>query len=110
MELIKENKEKKRSVYFNNGCYRKIWAYERSEWIHKHVKMLGHVMPNFVVGYGLDYIDYKVIPGTTANKLSFKRSVSKTLNTANSSGRTLNLLLDRSKIFKLVNSNVEIGI
>jgi RIO-like serine/threonine protein kinase len=68
MELIKENKEKKRSVYFNNGCYRKIWAYERSEWIHKHVKMLGHVMPNFVVGYGLDYIDYKVIPGTTANK------------------------------------------
>jgi RIO-like serine/threonine protein kinase len=67
MELIKENKEKHRLVYFNNDRYRKVWTIDRSDWIYQHVKKLRYVMPDFVLDYGVDYIEYKIIEGITAN-------------------------------------------
>ena len=68
MELIKENKDKNRKVYLVNNRHRNVWGYERNEWIYRHVKMLEYVMPGFVLNHGYDFIEYKIIEGTTANK------------------------------------------
>ena len=66
MELVKENKAKGRKVYFCGDRYRKVWE-NKLDWIYTHVKILNRVMPGFVIDYGNDYIDYKVIEGVTAN-------------------------------------------
>ena len=66
MELVKENKAKGRKVYFCGDRYRKVWE-NKIDWIYTHVKILNRVMPGFVIDYGNDYIDYKVIEGVTAN-------------------------------------------
>ena len=66
MELVKENKAKGRKVYFCGDRYRKVWE-NKIDWIYTHVKILNRVMPGFVIDYGNDYIDYKVIEGITAN-------------------------------------------
>ena len=66
MELVKENEAKGRKVYFCGDRYRKVWE-NKIDWIYTHVKILNRVMPGFVIDYGNDYIDYKVIEGVTAN-------------------------------------------
>jgi RIO-like serine/threonine protein kinase len=66
MELVKENKAKGRKVYFCGDRYRKVWE-NKIDWIYTHVKILNRVMPGFVIDFGNDYIDYKVIEGVTAN-------------------------------------------
>ena len=66
MELVKENKDKGRKVYFCGDRYKKVWE-NKLDWIYTHVKILNRVMPGFVIDYGNDYIDYKVIEGVTAN-------------------------------------------
>ena len=66
MELVKENKDKGRKVYFCGDRYKKVWE-NKLDWIYTHVKILNRVMPGFVIDYGDDYIDYKVIEGVTAN-------------------------------------------
>ena len=66
MELVKENEAKGRKVYFCGDRYRKVWE-NKIDWIYTHVKILNRVMPGFVIDYGADYIDYKVIEGITAN-------------------------------------------
>jgi RIO-like serine/threonine protein kinase len=68
MELIRENKEKQRAVYFCGDRYRKVWENNSPEWIYRHVKLLDRVVPDYVLNYGNDYIEYKIIQGTTANK------------------------------------------
>jgi RIO-like serine/threonine protein kinase len=67
MKLIRENKQKQRTVYFCGDRYRKVWGNISPEWIYRHVKLLDRVVPNFVISYGNDYIEYNVIEGTTAN-------------------------------------------
>jgi RIO-like serine/threonine protein kinase len=67
MKKIRENKEKQRTVYFCEDRYRKVWGNNTFEWINRHVKLLDRVVPGFVLGYGNDYIEYKIIEGTTAN-------------------------------------------
>lgn len=66
MELIKANKDKGRKVYFCGDRYKKVWE-KKLDWIYTHVKILNRVMPGFVIDYGNDYIDYKIIEGVTAN-------------------------------------------
>lgn len=66
MELVKENKAKGRKVYFCGDRYRKVWE-NKIDWIYSHVKILNRVTPDYVIDYGNDYIDYKVIEGITAN-------------------------------------------
>ena len=68
MELIRENKEKQRAMYFCGDRYRKVWGNISSEWIYRHVKLLERVVPDYVLNYGNDYIEYKIIEGTTANE------------------------------------------
>lgn len=67
MELIRENKEKQRAMYFCGDRYRKVWGNISPEWIYRHVKLLDRVVPDYVLNYGNDYIEYKIIEGTTAN-------------------------------------------
>ena len=69
MELVKENLEKKRAVYLNNGYYRKVWFDDRSEWIYRHVKILDRVVPGYVTAHGSDYIEYNAIEGTLASTI-----------------------------------------
>lgn len=66
MELVKENKDKGRKVYFCGDRYKKVWN-NRADWIYTHVKILNRVVPGFILGHGADYIDYKVVEGITAN-------------------------------------------
>ena len=68
MELIRENKEKQRAMYFCGDRYRKVWGNISPEWIYRHVKLLDRVVPGYVLGYGIDYIEYKIVEGTTANR------------------------------------------
>jgi len=68
MELVKANKDKGRSVYFCGDRYKKVWN-NKTDWIFTHVKILNSIAPGFVLGFGSDYIEYKVIEGTTANTI-----------------------------------------
>jgi len=67
MELIRENKEKQRAMYFCGDRYRKVWGNISPEWIYRHVKLLDRIVPDRVLTYGKDYIEYKIVEGTTAN-------------------------------------------
>ena len=68
MELIKENLEKKRRVYFCGDRYRKVWE-DKADWIYTHVKILERVVPGYVLGYNNDYIEYAVIDGIVADSM-----------------------------------------
>ena len=66
MELVKENTDKGRTVYFCGDRYKKVWN-NKADWIYTHVKILDRIVPGFVIGHGSDYIEYKVVQGVTAN-------------------------------------------
>lgn len=66
MELVKENQAKGRKVYFCGDRYKKVWQ-NKSDWIYTHVKILNRVFPGYVLDFGADYIDYKIVEGTPAN-------------------------------------------
>jgi RIO-like serine/threonine protein kinase len=72
MDLIKENKQKRRSVYKLEDRYRKVWSFTDQDWLDDHISMLEDLMPGFVLDYKCSdtemYIDYKIIPGTPASK------------------------------------------
>lgn len=67
MELIKQNKEKHRSVFFNGTCYKKVWSNTTPNWISDHVQLLENVVPGYVIDHGRDWITFNIIPGTPAN-------------------------------------------
>ena len=77
MELIKENKEKKRAVYKLADRYRKVWYVNPdsapfAETLAEHLELLDQFVPGYVLDYGYTtesiYVDYKKIPGTLASK------------------------------------------
>jgi RIO-like serine/threonine protein kinase len=70
MELVKENIEKKRRVYKVKDTYRKVWDNVTPDWVENHVTILNSIMPNYVVGYGDNYVQYRVIEGVPANKIT----------------------------------------
>jgi RIO-like serine/threonine protein kinase len=68
MDLIKQNIEKGRSVYYNNGHYVKSWTTRNPQWIKEHVDLLNKIVPDFVLEYGGNWISYKTVEGTPASK------------------------------------------
>jgi RIO-like serine/threonine protein kinase len=68
MKLIRENKEKQRSVFFNEDRYVKVWGSRPTIWITEHVKLLHVHVPGFVLAHGNDWISYKIIPGVPASE------------------------------------------
>jgi RIO-like serine/threonine protein kinase len=69
MELVRENKEKQRAMYFCGDRYKKIWYNKESKWVIEHVETLKKVLPDYVLDYGENWIDFKIIPGTPANTM-----------------------------------------
>jgi RIO-like serine/threonine protein kinase len=67
MELIRENKEKHRSTYFCGDRYRKEWGNVTPVWISYHVQLLNKVVPGYVINFGDNWIEYKIIPGVPAS-------------------------------------------
>jgi RIO-like serine/threonine protein kinase len=67
MELIRENKEKQRATYFCGDRYRKVWGNTTPKWISEHVQLLKQHVPGYVLDFGDNWIDYKIIPGIPAN-------------------------------------------
>lgn len=72
MNLIKENKQKKRKTYKLNDRYRKVWDFVDVDWLQDHTKLLNEVVPDYVIDFGHDnkimWIDYKTIPGKPASE------------------------------------------
>lgn len=69
MILIKENKEKQRTVYKDKDKYIKVWTEIKPMWISNHVKLLREVCPNLVNDYGGNWIRYNEIEGIPVSKL-----------------------------------------
>lgn len=74
MELIKENKEKFRSVWkLPNGNIRKYWYNKQPGWIEEHVDLLRNIVPNYVVDHGHDqssvWLDMFSVKGISANTI-----------------------------------------
>lgn len=69
MELVRENKQKHRKVYFCGDRYRKIWSKVDSSWIEEHVRLLNTVVPGYVLAFGNNWIEFRVIPGKPASTM-----------------------------------------
>lgn len=69
MKLIRENKEKHRSTYFCGDRYRKVWTNTTPKWISEHVQLLKKQVPNYVLDFGGNWIDYAIVPGVPVNTL-----------------------------------------
>jgi hypothetical protein len=68
MKLIRENKEKQRSVFLNEDRYIKVWSNKPTMWITEHVQLLQTHVPGFVISHGIDWISYNIIPGVPASE------------------------------------------
>lgn len=69
MKLIRENKEKHRATFFCGDRYRKEWYNVSPVWISYHVQLLNEVVPGYVLNFGDNWIEYKVIKGTPVSTL-----------------------------------------
>jgi len=52
MDLIKENKQKKRAVFKDGETYKKVWYIKDVNWIETHVSLLKQFVPGYVKQYG----------------------------------------------------------
>jgi RIO-like serine/threonine protein kinase len=72
MELVRENKQKKRKTYKLVDRYRKVWDFIDLTWLEEHVRLLNTVVPDYVLEHGYNdatmWIDFKIIPGTPAGQ------------------------------------------
>lgn len=69
MEIIRENKEKQRTVYYCGDRYHKVWDNVMPVWINNHVQLLNQVVPGYVLSHGNNWIDFAIIPGTPVSQL-----------------------------------------
>lgn len=67
MILVRQNNEKQRYTYKLDDRYRKVWTNIDSTWIIKHVELLDKVNHGYVLDYGNNYIDYKILNGIPAS-------------------------------------------
>lgn len=67
MELVRQNTEKRRSVFFNGTNYIKIWDEDKEQWIVEHVRLLKEILPGYVADYGKNWISYNIISGVPAS-------------------------------------------
>lgn len=71
--LIKQNTQKKRSVYkLDSGEYKKVWHFKDVPWLDKHVSLLNEYVPGYVKTHGWTefemYIVMNELPGIPANQ------------------------------------------
>jgi hypothetical protein len=70
MELIRDNLEKHRSIYYCGSYYHKVWkGGNLDSWIKEHVELLNKVVPGYVLDFGDNWINYAVIPGIPVSEL-----------------------------------------
>ena len=67
MQLIRQNTEKGRSVFFNGEHYIKVWNKSDPEWISEHVQLLNQLIPGYVLDHGANWISYNAVPGVPAS-------------------------------------------
>jgi RIO-like serine/threonine protein kinase len=67
MKLIRENKEKQRTIYFCGDRYKKVWENATPEWVEHHAQLLRKYLPGYVLDFGGNWIDYAIIPGVPAS-------------------------------------------
>lgn len=68
MELIKENKQKKRAVFLKDSdTIRKFWYDKDSVWMKQHAEILINVQPGYVKYVGENYIDFTRYLGQPAS-------------------------------------------
>lgn len=67
MELVRQNIEKGRSVFFNGDHYVKVWTDITPQWISEHVRLLKDLLPGYVLDHGGNWISYRIIPGVPAS-------------------------------------------
>jgi RIO-like serine/threonine protein kinase len=71
MQLIRDNIEKRRQVYYCGDRYRKVWDNTvSSNWIKEHVHLLKQIVPGHVLDYSDCWIEYAVVPGTLVSELT----------------------------------------
>lgn len=68
MVLVKQNKEKHRSVFFDGENYVKVWEHKTSTWVSEHVTILNNLVPGYVINFGNNWIKFKTEPGTPASE------------------------------------------
>lgn len=68
MQIIRQNLEKNRTVFFDGKSYKKVWGNVSPNWISEHVKNLQHVVPGLVLDYGSNWISYNIVSGTPASE------------------------------------------
>lgn len=66
MLLIRENKEKQRQTFLCKDRYRKVWYSSTPDWIRNHVQLLNQFVPGYVLDFGNDWIEFKIIIGKSA--------------------------------------------
>lgn len=54
MILIKENKEKKRAVFYDGQFYYKVWHYVDAGWFNEHIELLKKYSPELIADYSID--------------------------------------------------------
>lgn len=69
MDLVKENIEKRRKVFYDDDRYIKVWEDVKPMWISEHVKILRFLIPNYVESYGGNWIAYNKIEGVPASTI-----------------------------------------
>jgi len=73
MQLVKENKEKRRRVYKSENFYRKQWDFINQKWLDNHIDIMEKVRPGYIVKHGIEdgkmFVDTKIIKGTVADIL-----------------------------------------
>lgn len=72
MDLIRENKQKKRAVFKGTDFYKKVWYVKDIKWLTDHVSLLDQYVPGYVKAHGWDddsiWIMFNVIPGVPASE------------------------------------------
>lgn len=73
MDLIRENKQKKRAVFKQGNVYKKIWYFKDLKWLDKHVELLNRFVPGYLIDHSHDessmWIMLNAIKGTPASEL-----------------------------------------
>lgn len=72
MDLIKENKQRKRAIYKIDDTYKKVWNFKDIEWLDNHVNILNEYVPGYVKQHGWNndtmWIIFDEIKGIPASK------------------------------------------
>lgn len=73
MDLIRENKQKKRAVFKVGNYFKKVWYVKDMKWLSDHINLLNEYVPGYVKAHGWEedcmWILFNPIPGVPASEL-----------------------------------------